>query len=273
MIKSILFKTLYPIFNSILRYLARKEESEKLILNKILSDINFLMGKGFSGPNSITDEVKSVKRILNSNIPTHIIDVGASSGEYTDTLIKEFPDVKIICFEPSKISFEVINSKFKNNKNIICEKIALSDRNGESYLYSNSPGSRLGSLTKRKLDHFNIEFEYKEIVKLNKLDTYLEKATYNSKIDFMKLDAEGHELEILKGASKSLKKIKLIQFEFGGSNIDSKTYFQDFWYFFKENNFKLYRITPFGPAQIRKYQEEDEYFKTTNYLALNKSLL
>ena len=50
----------------------------------------------------------------------------------------------------------------------------------------------------------------------------------------MKIDVEGHELDVLKGFGELIKKVRLIQFEFGGTNIDSKTYLRDFWEFFFE---------------------------------------
>ena len=48
-----------------------------------------------------------------------------------------------------------------------------------------------------------------------------------SKIDLLKLDVEGHELYLL-SAKKFISKISVIQFEFGGCNIDTRTYFRDF---------------------------------------------
>jgi len=86
------------------------------------------------------------------------------------------------------------------------------------------------------------------------------------------MDVEGSELKILEGMGIFIKKIKLIQFEFGGCNIDSRTFFQDFWYYFKKNNFDLFRITPTGPKKIKEYSESDEFFRTTNYIALNNNL-
>ena len=64
--------------------------------------------------------------------------------------------------------------------------------------------------------------------------------------------------------------MRVIQFEFGGSNIDTRTFFQDFWYFFKDRNFSIYRITPNGILPIREYTEHDEFFSTTNYIAVNR---
>jgi len=68
----------------------------------------------------------------------------------------------------------------------------------------------------------------------------------------------------------ALKEIQIIQFEFGGCNIDTKTFFQDFWYFFKENGFAIYRISPKGPLLLDKYREADETFRTTNYVAVRQ---
>ena len=81
------------------------------------------------------------------------------------------------------------------------------------------------------------------------------------------MDIEGHELDALRGFGEALKHIDVIQFEFGGCNIDTRTFFQDFWYFFQKEGFEIYRITPFDLVKIESYQESEEYFVTTNYLA------
>jgi len=63
--------------------------------------------------------------------------------------------------------------------------------------------------------------------------------------------------------------IDFIQFEFGGCNIDSRTYFQDFYYLLKDN-YKIYRIVKDGIYPINQYREMYEAFITTNYLAEKK---
>jgi len=90
-------------------------------------------------------------------------------------------------------------------------------------------------------------------------------------IDIAKLDIEGHELAALQGFGDAIRATKIIQFEFGGANIDTRTYFQDYWYFFKEHGFDLFRITPFGHQAIPAYREADEFFSTTNFLAVNRN--
>ena len=93
----------------------------------------------------------------------------------------------------------------------------------------------------------------------------------NSILDYVKIDVEGHELDVLEGFGDLIKNVRLIQFEFGGCNIDTRTFFQDFWYYFTEKDFLIFRVTPRGPLLIKNYTEKDEFFLTTNYIALNKN--
>jgi hypothetical protein len=67
----------------------------------------------------------------------------------------------------------------------------------------------------------------------------------------------------------SEKKIDNIQFEFGGCNIDSRTYFQDFFYLLKDN-YRIYRVLKDGLFEIPTYKETYEIFTTINYSAVKK---
>ena len=104
------------------------------------------------------------------------------------------------------------------------------------------------------------------------LQDYWNKEINSEYIDFLKIDVEGHEMNVLQGIGSKISHIKLIQFEFGGCNIDSRIFFQDFWYFFSTNNFKIFRISPFGLIELNQYKEIYESFSTTNFLCLNREL-
>jgi hypothetical protein len=64
--------------------------------------------------------------------------------------------------------------------------------------------------------------------------------------------------------------VRMVTFEFGGCNIDSRTYVQDFFYFFAAHGMRaMYRILPWGGLDpIPGYRETLEQFRTTNFLVL-----
>ena len=85
------------------------------------------------------------------------------------------------------------------------------------------------------------------------------------------MDVEGHEFDISKGGIETIKRAKIVQFEFGGANIDTRTYFLDFFMYFREFNFEIYIIKPSGFKLISEYHEKCEFFSTTNFIAVSKN--
>jgi hypothetical protein len=104
----------------------------------------------------------------------------------------------------------------------------LSDEAGSATLFSNEPGSGLGSLTKRKLEHFNIAFDTTETINTVRFEDYWKTTLQCRQLDMVKIDIEGHELTALKRFGGALHVAKVIQFEFGGCNIDTRTIFSRF---------------------------------------------
>jgi hypothetical protein len=96
----------------------------------------------------------------------------------------------------------------------------------------------------------------------------------NDRIVYLfKIDVEGDELDFLSGFRQAINFTKVIQLEVVGCNINTRTYFQDFWYFFIENNFSLYRIALLGLSFLNSYSKMDKCFRTANYIAINKNLI
>ena len=175
-------------------------------------------------------------------------------------------------------NFWIIQRSLTKNKykdNITLNNIGLGCDNEDLTLYYDVQGSGLASLTKRKLDHFNIDFNESEIVKIKTLDSYCSDNKINH-IHLLKIDVEGHELDVLAGANKMFlnNSIDMVTFEFGGCNIDTRTFFQEFWYFFTKNDMDIYRITPSGYLyKLEQYKEIIEQYRTTNFIAIKKIIL
>lgn len=237
-----------------------------IFLDKLFS---WIVGFGY-GSNSIANEIRSLKKFIPDG--KIFIDVGGNKGLYSLELLKNFEVSEVHIFEPCKLNVEIIEDLFVNRNQIFINNHGLSNIKSDAILYSNFEGSGLASLSKRNLDHFGIPFNNEESITLMRFDHYWNEMGPRN-IDLFKIDVEGYELNVLNGIGDYIRLIKIVQFEFGGCNIDTKTYFQDFWYFFKENNFDIYRITPLGPTKVNKYSESLERFQTTNYFCINRDIL
>ena len=225
-------------------------------------------GKGW-GAGTIAEEVSACCSLL-AEQPRLLVDIGGNRGAYAQEFLKRFPGACVHIFEPSSYNVNILNSLFSSAPRVNIVGSALSDKPGTLTLYADEPGSGISSLSKRRLDHFGIEMNAEEAVSVFRFDEYWKSFSSTFPvIDYVKIDVEGHELSVLEGFGDFLRQVKLIQFEFGGCNIDTRTFLQDFWYFFSGQNFSLYRITPCGPIAVSAYKEADEYFSTTNYIALN----
>ena len=227
----------------------------------------YTQGKGY-GATSIKKEIALIENFI--TVPPRLaIDIGGNIGDYTSELRRWHPEMEVHVFEPSTTNISKLTKRFNTDAKIIIQPFAVSDSVGSAILFSNYPGSGLGSLVQRNLDHANVKFNITEPVKLIRFENYWEDILKCRQIDILKLDIEGYELNALRGFGRALNNIKIIQFEFGGCNIDSRSFFRDFWYFFLTEGFELYRMTPFGLQHIHRYVERDECFKTTNFIAVN----
>ena len=205
------------------------------LLDKNVLVSQYLMGIGAGGEVSSSGE-QSIFRVLEQRInpPYCIFDVGSNKGQFLQLILDSISasDFSVHCFEPGRETFAILAESSKEDKRIKLNNIGLGKENGQAVLHYDSAGSGLASLTKRKLDHFNIDFSKEEKVAINTIDNYCSENSIDH-IHLLKIDIEGHELDALAGAKEMFasKSIDIVTFEFGGCNIDTRTFFQDFWYF------------------------------------------
>jgi FkbM family methyltransferase len=239
-----------------------------IVTEFVIRSLRRLLGFGY-GAHSIKREFALVNNFLKA-YPTLMLDIGGNKGEYSAEILRKFPNINLHIFEPSKKNCDLLSNRFASSANVTISRNAVTERGGTQVLFSDIEGSGLSSLSKRRLEHFGIEMNLSENVESVSIDAYWKEILMSQIIDFVKIDIEGHELFALNGAKESIRYMRIIQFEFGGCNIDTRTYFQDFWYLFKDANFKIYRISPTGAIPIDSYSENLENFETTNYIAVNR---
>jgi FkbM family methyltransferase len=201
-----------------------------------------------------------------------VFDVGANIGLYTRKLHEEFGGaVEVVCFEPSPTTFGKLKSAIGGVPGVRLVPLGLGDAPGKLALYTDPNNDALASVYNRDLRHVGLELTHEEQIETTTLDDFCASERIDH-IDFMKLDCEGHELKILEGGRNMLERcaVDAIQFEFGGSNLDSRTYLRDFFTLLGDR-YDIHRVLRNGLFRIDRYREVHEVFTTTNFLAVAKS--
>jgi FkbM family methyltransferase len=203
-------------------------------------------------------------------------DVGANTGRYSLMLARLLPEgSKIYSFEPSSAAYSSLKQNISREacSNISLFRLGITNEPGMATLHTNTEGSGLASLYKRCLDHHCIEMTLSEEIEVQSIDRFCHLHGID-RIDFLKLDIEGNEMRALQGAARMIsnRRIDIIQWEFGGCNIDSRTFLQDFFYLLKDD-YVVCRLLPSALCPIEQYREKYEIFLTTNWCAISKRLL
>jgi len=166
------------------------------------------------------------------------VDVGAHVGHYTVRLSRHYGQV--IAIEPDPHNFEGLlkNLELNHVKNVHALNLAASSKRGNSILYSAGVGSRLDIVRLHKRV-YNVHTDL--------LDKLVDHA------DVIKIDTEGHELEILKGASRLIAQKPILVIE-----NHTKTYGLTYW------SEILEQLVEFKPRYIEGYIEELYIFEPQN---------
>jgi FkbM family methyltransferase len=199
--------------------------------------------------------------------PFVAFDAGANTGAYTELVLAVFGDMaQVYCFEPNEATFALLKSKYRAAGCVRCYDVGLSDKEETLPLYSDGQRSFLASHYRRP----GMSMAPAAQVRCTTVDRFCETEGVGT-IDLLKMDVEGHELQVLRGASGMIEsgRIGHIQFEFGDCNINSRTFFRDFFELLTPR-YRIHRIVRRGLAPIDRYDEACEIFKGTNYLAARR---
>ena len=213
-------------------------------------------------------------RLMQTILPqcATVFDVGANVGDWTAMALEINPRLQVHCFEPSATTFQ----RLRAGGGGICNNFGLSSATGEMTLWVFANGDGKNSLYKRRglEDGWGLaEQKQAETVQLDTLDAYCQRLGVQV-IDLMKVDVEGHELEVFRGAQGMLAqgKIKRIQFEYGGCNIDSRVLLKDLFDFFAPNSYSFYKMFPRELRHVPRYDQRLENFQYQNWLVMAKDV-
>ena len=192
------------------------------------------------------------------------IDVGCHKGEILSQIIKFAPNGKHYAFEPIPYLLHSLKKRFDNKATIL--PYALSNNNGETtfQLVKNAPA--YSGIRKRKYEIQNPDIE-EIIVEKRTLDSII---PLSEVINFIKIDVEGGEFDVLKGAVNLLKRCKpIILFECGkGASDHYDTSPNDLFDFLnKEISLEIYKLQSFikGQKPLNKSEFEHHFEISSEY--------
>lgn len=202
---------------------------------------------------------------------SYFIDVGANVGDWTQAFISQNnnPQIHGLLFEPAPETRTVLCSKIASMitaGTIEVSSSAVSDKFGNMSFFTENNCGETSSLIKQHSLFDSLEIS----VNLTTIDHEI-KLRGIKHIDMLKIDAEGYDLHVLKGASLSLENrlIDVIQFEYNLPWAYAGSTLYDALSFLSKLGYQVFILRKDGIHKF-KYDLYGEYYGYSNFVALSK---
>lgn len=214
-----------------------------------------------------------VLRASRDRQPLCVLDVGANVGAWTRAFVgaaaQAQTQVRVHAFEPTPATFRTLEQNLAAwgcTAVVQAHRQALASRIEERTFYS------LGANQGRNSLHAPAGAEGLErhTLQTNTVDAFCRSESIE-RIHFLKIDAEGHDLEVIEGSREMLAehRIDAVQFEYNHCWIDARRFLKDAFDFFAPLGYRMGKVTPKGVEVYPKWDWELESFREGNYLAFS----
>lgn len=175
-----------------------------------------------------------------------ILDVGANCGVISLNFAKRFPNANVFSFEPTDFAYDKLLTNLSLNKdsikNVIPVKAFVCDNDSDANNYDIYSSWKVDNVDKEKAHptHLGIKKSATNIPSF-KLDTFVAEQKIK-RVGFIKIDTDGNEWGVLKGAEETIKRDgPILVFEVGGYLLEEKGLsFEAFVNYFEEKSYTLY---------------------------------
>lgn len=173
-----------------------------------------------------------------------IFDVGANVGNWTASLLEIAESVgigaRVHAFEPCAGTFARLSERFGKSPQISLINRACSRHAGIATMHVYGSGAGTNSLVD-PIDDLKAAVEE---VQLTTIDLYCQNNAINA-IDLLKIDAEGHDFEVMCGASEMLNRqaVRILQFEYNQRWIGCRNYLRDVFSFLTPKGYAIGKLT------------------------------
>jgi FkbM family methyltransferase len=190
----------------------RLSQSKRILPDKYKIEI-------IKNPNRFRDFISFIC-FLNNNKIINLIDIGANIGNFSRDFLLFYPKCcEIVCFEPLQFLNKAIQKKIVHNKNLKLTIInkALSNKKKKQIFFYDKNNTELSSLN-QYINQYSLSFanQFKPSEKMNLeldlLDNCCKKFSQQKNF-IVKIDAQGHELEIIQGGLKTISRASIVLLE------------------------------------------------------------
>jgi FkbM family methyltransferase len=209
-------------------------------------------------------------RSLTADWPsTTVIDVGANVGDWTAAVLGAFagrPALGIHLFEPAPVACERLRVRFASelaSGRVHLEEAAVSAECGEGTLHVAGSTSAVHSLYAANVSGASVPVG----VRLVTLDDYCARHGID-RVALVKIDTEGHDLHVLRGAERILTdgRAGLVQFEYNWRWIEARAFLRDVFELAGRTGHRVGKLTPRGVEFYRGWDRELETFHEANFV-------
>ena len=272
MIKNNFFIKIWKIFSRLYVFIFGRK-SLQFINDTILS--LSLYAKGYKNYGSFKDTGEENFIDMISGEIRVCLDIGANIGNYSKLLINK-TNAKIYAYEPLEKSFDELKKiKEKHKDRFFIEKLALGNEDGIKKISSANDKSEKASFEKNldKLSFIDKDNLREFDVSIKKLDS-LNFFNSHSKVDFLKIDVEGYEYEVLLGGKKFIdfNSPKFIQIEINWHQLFKKVNLFEFCKLL--NDYEIFKILPHGKKLIfiDPTRPENNILHLSNFVFIRKDI-
>jgi FkbM family methyltransferase len=208
-----------------------------------------------------------------------VFDVGANVGDWSKAVLQHSPEAEVHLFEPiyQNIQFlqKDLDKSIKKGK-VVVNHCALGSKE-ESRSFFHYEDANTWSTFYRRFDIEKRESLSKPLcvpTSVTTIDSYCQQSDIN-RINFMKIDVEGAELDVLLGAKTLLKngRIDYLQFEYGRTYLDAGITLKQVFEYLSDMHYALFKILPIGLVHLEQFSPQYEDFEYSNFLAVNERFL
>jgi len=229
--------------------------------------LNFYNGFSYDFSKNGEEDLIRKTRFLE---PRVVFDVGANIGEWTKVALESFPLSEIHSFELSTSTYENLSKNIQNPR-VTVNNFGLADKQGTFTYKDYGENSGVNTILLSVTYHDAHNKPNLVSAQLRKGDDYCRESNIEF-IDFLKIDVEGAEHLVLAGFEQMLSKksVRLIQFEYGYTNGDSRFLMRDFYEYFERLGYIVGRVRK-GEITFGKWTYKNNDFNSgPNYVAIRE---